>query len=746
MGDNIIIDSGTTPTNKPQQPAVQINATIDSGTTPTNKPQQPAVQINTTIEDEDTTDTTKTDNENLNFGNETGVVPGGNEVSAGSHENDFAQSSHEKDLAQKGYWFEPKKNKTIDNTTDNVSDDTVPSVPAKYTFYIPLSKKSRPKKCCEHLPVVPMTQNPSPESPDKNTNDNPLKSGGAMGDDFLDGGDVGAVNTVGAPAKGKKRRTRKTNVELVYFSPTTEQTGIFGGKRIAPGIYETTIPAFSNLQQNQRPSRIGSDVDNMEAENVYSKFLNAQKETNEDLVEIISESEAQKIENMAKEIKENDMDLMSGYTVFSGHARKNQVLTPEEEKELSRRILEENDPVAFERFVLGNLRIVIACARQLWKHFAKGNSPIISFMDLVQEGLIGLMIAAARFDYRRNTRFCTYGVQWIHQRMRRATYQNKTGIYLPGHAGQSIQTMRGLINLYNQGHEKEIPKKFLRRVKILAKVSAPMISIEGYPANDENSVTVCDEQREIFPQVEILDELYAQFFNEDFKRLLKKTISPQGYDILSRRFGFGNYNYPQTLKQIGAIYNRSQEYIRIIIQTLLKDLKNNPDMCKFYSSLRAVEPNMSDLPELEIISEKYTNRKKNKRTEEKYTEDLEKFEDPEEQNTEEFTEEFTDNLENLTGLTALSDTPSPTTSTFEEELNKIFEQVELTGTDQTIDTDYEATEQDPKENKTNEEELLENKRFCFADIAHKYKKRYIPLEEFDEETILDYIDEINDNL
>ena len=220
------------------------NIIIDSETTPTNKPQQPAVQIKTTIEDEDTTDTTKTGNENLNFGNKTGVVLEGNEVNA---------SSHEKDLAQKGYWFESKKNKTIDNTTDNASDNTVPSVPAKYTFYIPLSKKSRPKKCCEHLPVVPMTQspNPSPESPDKNTNDNPLESGGAMGNDFLDSGDVGTANTVGAPAKGKRRRTRKTNVELLHVSPTTEQTGIFWGKRIAPGIYETTIPAFSNLQQNQ---------------------------------------------------------------------------------------------------------------------------------------------------------------------------------------------------------------------------------------------------------------------------------------------------------------------------------------------------------------------------------------------------------------------------------------------------------------------------------------------------------------
>ncbi|AER65868.1 putative RNA polymerase, sigma 70 family subunit [Thermovirga lienii DSM 17291] len=265
---------------------------------------------------------------------------------------------------------------------------------------------------------------------------------------------------------------------------------------------------------------------------------------------------------------------------FHVEIRKFPLLTPEEEKMLAKKIQEEGDREAFERFVLGNLRLVIACAKKAKERVGQDQS-ILSFMDLVQEGIIGLMIAVSRFDYKKGTRFSTYGVPWIYQRMKVALLQHRRGMSVPGYAGLSARAYAEQVRAFKSGERLELPDGVdLDRIRSLAVISDVALSIDFADGDEQGSFSVSPEALKGnsavgYEETDPEEVLERTFFRDEFLSLLRKELSCDEYDILCRRFGLGNYTSPHKLSDIAEAYGKSSEYIRGVVNGVIKKLKES---------------------------------------------------------------------------------------------------------------------------------------------------------------------------
>ncbi|MFP4482565.1 MAG: sigma-70 family RNA polymerase sigma factor [Thermovirgaceae bacterium] len=277
------------------------------------------------------------------------------------------------------------------------------------------------------------------------------------------------------------------------------------------------------------------------------------------------------------------------YELFHSDIRDIPLLTPEEERELSRRILEQGDKEAFDRFVLGNLRLVIACAKKVKDRMGKNS--ILSFMDLIQEGVLGLMTAVSRFDYRRNTRFSTYGISWIYQRMKMAMLQNRYGLTIPGYACTSVHVMSEHIRAYLAGKLDDIPEDVdLERIKALSRIVGTMIPIDYSDESSSKSYTLspdrlgaCESSMADEPlREEWVDEIEKTFFREEILQVLRAELTEKEYVILCRRFGIGAFNAPETFSDIARSCGKSSEHIRSIVTRALKKLKKSETLAEVH--------------------------------------------------------------------------------------------------------------------------------------------------------------------
>jgi RNA polymerase primary sigma factor len=299
----------------------------------------------------------------------------------------------------------------------------------------------------------------------------------------------------------------------------------------------------------------------------------SQKVSSRRNTECIEEVEIEKNVEEAK----NDTQLASVYNVFFKEISKYPLLTASEEKELSRRIREERDPEAFNLFVMSNLRLALACVRDVQKRM--GGNTILDFMDLAQEAVLGLMTAVERFDYKKGTRFSTYGIYWIYQKVKRAIVSQRKGLSVPGFAGESVFSMSDYINLYKDGKMDEIPKKHRKRVRDLTRLTVSMIPF-GTPdeADESGEKNVCEEffdADKLKGFSGVRHDIMDKFFVDECHRLLKRELNDFERDIVLMKFGLAPYNLPASNQEIGNKYDISGESIRVTLDGILKRMKKN---------------------------------------------------------------------------------------------------------------------------------------------------------------------------
>lgn len=227
--------------------------------------------------------------------------------------------------------------------------------------------------------------------------------------------------------------------------------------------------------------------------------------------------------------------------------------------------------LAREHIIKANTRLVVSIAK---KYIGHG----VPFLDLIQEGNLGLMKAVEKFDYKRGFRFSTYATWWIRQTISRAIADQGRTIRLPVHMSDRIR------KLYRVSHELEqafgrppTPEELAvkldltpKRVQWLLQVSWIPLSLESPVGDEEDSEFGMFVEDQITPSPSQI--VYQNMLRERMDKLLA-TLPPREARILRLRFGLDD-NRPYTLEEVGAKFGLTRERIRQIEGKALRRLRH----------------------------------------------------------------------------------------------------------------------------------------------------------------------------
>ena len=323
----------------------------------------------------------------------------------------------------------------------------------------------------------------------------------------------------------------------------------------------------------------GLDIDSDALDELYNSFL-------ENGITVVSSEESssssseagpgpgkikeEEVEILTDEDLTKDININDPVRMYLKEIGKISLLSPEEDMDLSIRVAN-GDQEAARLLAESNLRLVVSIAK---RYVGRG----LLFLDLIQEGNIGLMKAVEKFDYDKGYKFSTYATWWIRQAITRALADQARTIRVPVHMVETINKMARIqrqltLELNREPSEEEIAKKMgvgVEKVREVIKISQDPVSLET-PIGEEEDSHLGDfvpDERNMSPE----DFTTNEILKEEIKSVLE-TLQPREQQVLDLRFGLID-GTSYTLEEVGKKFNVTRERIRQIEAKALRKLRH----------------------------------------------------------------------------------------------------------------------------------------------------------------------------
>ena len=321
---------------------------------------------------------------------------------------------------------------------------------------------------------------------------------------------------------------------------------------------------------------LATELDDTNPEEI-DKVFDAFEDLGVDLNDDLDEPDIEDLENV-EEIKLEDMDVtnIEGVSVddpvrmYLREIGKIPLLTYEEEAELAQRIID-GDEEAKQKLAESNLRLVVSIAK---KYVGRG----MLFLDLIQEGNMGLIKAVEKFDYNKGFKFSTYETWWIRQAITRAIADQARTIRIPVHMVETINKLiRTSRQLLQQNGREPTPEEIAKEMEIsvekvmeIQKIAQDPVSLET-PIGEEDDSHLGDFiQDEDSPAPQ--DSAAHTLLREQLEEVMD-TLTPREAMVLKLRFGLED-GKARTLEEVGKQFDVTRERIRQIEAKALRKLRH----------------------------------------------------------------------------------------------------------------------------------------------------------------------------
>ncbi|PNR97526.1 RNA polymerase primary sigma factor [Petrotoga olearia] len=339
--------------------------------------------------------------------------------------------------------------------------------------------------------------------------------------------------------------------------------------------------SYSDID-NAIPANIADEIDSDYIEKIYEALesegieiiegdveeekdaLNEAEYENEEIGELFSDTELKMYDNIS---------LGDPIKIYLKEISKVELLSPSRERQLARRA-QKGDQKARDELIKANLRLVISIAK---RYTGRG----LTFLDLIQEGNIGLIKAVDKFDWRKGFKFSTYATWWIRQAITRSIADQARTIRIPVHLVETINRMNKVIREYLQENgdypsAKELaeildkPEDKINEILISAKdvlsLNSPISSGNGDDEESETGDFISTD--ETTPE----EEAQKMIMKERLEEVLD-TLNSKEALVLKMRYGFLD-GKQKTLEEVGQFFNVTRERIRQIETKALRKLRH----------------------------------------------------------------------------------------------------------------------------------------------------------------------------
>src|SRR5690348_7774841 len=320
------------------------------------------------------------------------------------------------------------------------------------------------------------------------------------------------------------------------------------------------LSVFSELVQ-------GLELDADDLSQLYDELDERQIELKDDCGHVESEETTYQITELATATTD-------ALQLFLNEAGRYKLLTAAEEVELAKRI-ERGDKGAKDLMINSNLRLVVSIAKKYQGHG-------ISLLDLIQEGIIGLIRAAEKFDWRKGFKFSTYATWWIRQAVQRGVANKARTIRIPVHIVEREQKIaraeRELVATLERAptdaevsEHAKLPVKQVREVRAAARAVASL----DRPVGDDESASFGD----LFASDEAApDEQLEVALTEQAVHAAIADLSEREQRILKLRYGLDGAEEPKSLEEIGRILGITRERVRQLEAEALRHLAERREL------------------------------------------------------------------------------------------------------------------------------------------------------------------------